>query len=573
MLYIIENQKRYDPDIDVNYLMANPYSEASGIYKSLYHLSADLLKTIDKIILFINDERIRKSYSKGFSKYSANANDYKLGQDIATIKEIIYQMPSSDELLNLEKRTTIEHLINNILIENISKSTQYAESIKIDIYEEALFYLPFCKETSYDLIHAIPPTQLKLFTNSGFIKCKNKKQFIFIDTNSFNETSKILDNVKQKCTSHHRNPYSFQNYKHPEMLENFTNGFFDTISQLSGAYKKRIHLYGADEYIAKRAIDRILLSSEHINFTLPKDLRNIQHINKSIVVYNLHSLQNSKDIHVLYQEVKKIDETFYVVLQALSCTKIEYFGYYEPVEVPSHEEIRTKITSLFLSLLIERRIYTDSFGWLLGLVEQNLLSKLIPEVESLEILFKAISEFEDLQIDDLIGNAAFWVYFNTSINRINNRLVTDISAKRKDTLTFSNEGDFWDISGLNDTIRLLYYTHKGVKYLVTIIKYSILYKKSADASTIRRITAKYMGDSNFLTKRNKTKEPLINLLEKDRKTISSAIGEIKRKPKLNKLKEFIEEYIKYENKSYYFDHKNQIDINIIDPLLKEEYFH
>jgi hypothetical protein len=561
MIFIYESQNNFIEHENPIFKNVSAYLEASLIYNCLYHLEEEILNKFDQII-FVTNEQVNESLLlSGFNKYSANVDDYK--DEVELVTEIFDRFPNADELLNTGKRKKLEQLIHDIqlkIIEDQKKENILAKEL-LSKNEDFLIFLPFSKSFSIELIGKLSDDNCYLFADSRSAKLRVDKGYHFISRKSYLAVKQKVSDLKSKYDKKNINPLGNRHFRPTELLENFDNGFFNKVVDLQREYQKRLHFYGQDSFIAKKAIERVLNSVDKYYYYLPQDLNKIDDESQSMVICNFDSVDDPKSYKKLFDKVKNINDSFYIVLQALRKVNYPYFSSYQEVQVPEQAVIRKRISGLFLSLVIEKRLYDDKYWKLFPLVEFNLLENLIPKTESFEYINKAFDSFGILNFNDLIENSLFWCLFQDRITEIINDSKNTKSLVPKKKITFERLGDNWQISGLGKPI-IKEYSSIGIKYLIVIMKSKI----SLEPIDVRNSTFKYCKDIESYTERQKNSKQkqisIFELNESDRKTIGSAISGLKKDEKLQK---FIEEHFSFSGKGNIFDSKNKIEIKIIDP--------
>jgi hypothetical protein len=553
MIFIIEQQI---PVIqDKKYRKISPYREACLIYKSLTLLSHEKLISITKIHFLVTESIDEPVYKYCFSKYSADVTSYKSDKEI--ICEIIHEFPDIDEIEKNIKSNHIVDLINKLDIFPILAEKKQKEYVSINNNSVApfLFYLPYCRPLSFYLLKEFTKANVELYSDKKTLKGRSSKEHIFIDINKYFVIKDNLEKIKPQIIKNEKELNSFQS---KELLEYFGDEVFKRIIGYSSSRNKKIHIYGKDKFIIKKVIERMLLHLDWCYYDLPEELKNIEKKEKSVVAYNFDQLGNNEEYKYLYDKLKEFDEIYYVIVQAIRNVNSKYFSYFEEIEMPSSKDFEKSLSSIFLVLLLEKGIYIDNKR-ILGNFNNNLLRNMIPDVESLETLFKAINEFDDIRYNDLKNNAGFWYYLSYLVESISAK--TKAPQKIKQLIRFERSGQSWEIHGLAHNISI---DRKGILYLCVIILNSLANRQPLDSSGVRMFANRYMGKE---IKKNGSKESDFDNLESDRKTISSAISDLKNENTI--LKEFIEEYFTFSSTANTFNHKDKIEVIVKVPELRK----
>ncbi|MDR3668784.1 MAG: hypothetical protein P4L35_18250 [Ignavibacteriaceae bacterium] len=403
---------------------------------------------------------------------------------------------------------------------------------------------------------------VKLFSDKISLKGISPKGYIFIDHRKYFQIKKKLENIKPQVIKQEREESSFLN---EEILNYFSKEIIDWIFEFRRRKIRKIHIYGKDIFVIKRVIAKMLINLKHRYYYLPGALKEIANKEESIAVFHFDQLEKTDDYKYLYDKLEELEESHYRIVQAIRYVKPQYFYYYKDMEMPDNRAYEKSLTAIFLGLLIENGTYNDNKR-ILGSFNNNLLKELIPKAESLETLCKAISELSEIKYADLKDNAGFWYYLSYLVNSISAK--TDEQKKLLPQIIFERGDKSWNIH-FND--KHISADKIGVLYLCVIILNSQENRKPLDSSGVRIFADRYLGKKTKI-KENKgsAKNNILSehdSLESDRKTISSAISDLKKEEAL--LKEFIEEYFTFSATGNIFNHKDKIEVFINVPELKE----
>ena len=317
MILVVENQILHTITDNKKYGLVNPFLNACEIYKCLYNLPKNTLKNINKILYILPDNYSQKIYQTGFKKYFADVSDYRKERDLVTL--LIDRYPVVEELLDTNKRKVIEYLIRNsefIVTRNKVEWSKLLEK-RLGKDEVFCFYLPFCHNLSFEIISKLKEESCHILSYSKYYKLKFVDEIVLVDKKELLTIKKSLGDVEKKYKEYSRDPIAIRHFQPSGFLESFNDGFFEKIvAIIVDGKNKRWHFYGNDEFIARRAIKRILQNIESFPFEMPQDLPKIYNPKLSVIVYHFDRLLVHEKFKELYQKVKCIDYNLYVILQA-----------------------------------------------------------------------------------------------------------------------------------------------------------------------------------------------------------------------------------------------------------------
>ena len=569
MIFIYENQFSVTALTNTRDLKAFIYKEACTIYKSLYHLSDEVLKDVKKIFFLIEGNGFdEKSAMNNLKHFSADIEDYPAEIDL--MNEIWNWFPINNELIDRDKRKTIETLIRELSISffEIGKKTKKKFESQVMDTATYLFICSLIKNNSLSLLKTLEDDQVLIQGDNRIAKLRAGNNHYSISRKKFLQLTEVLNNViEQNKKLQPEKQWKIRDYKPGDPLNYFSNSFMDKIVFLRTELKKSIQFYGQDTLLTNRAIEMLLRGEDRIYYSMPNELRTMQAEKKSTIIWNFDSINDPNAYHELHERVKGIENIFYVILQAIRNVNSKYFSYYENIEVPNTKEIRKHITGIFLSLLIDRNQYRDDYWKLYLLVEKNLLEKVIPQIDNLEILYKCIQDFSELNMDDLLTNIDFWYSLEERVNSEIEALKQAEKTQLQQNILFNRVDDLWFIEGLGKISPLMDGKNIGLLYLLIIIES----KRNISSTEIMDISVKYRNTDAVRKERastKKSKDPE-NLLESDRKTISGAFTRLKKYKNLHK---FIKDHISPSKGYYFFDHRGQYDVKIDPPDLIKKHF-
>ena len=551
MIFIVEQQKQFLKTKDKDYWCAFPYQEANRIYKCLYLLSEDNLKHISEIHFLIDDSTNIQFYKKCFNKYVADIKEYK--DDKKILHELLHDFPDLDEIENDWKKCYVQKLINDIQILSCNSKREIKEYIEDEKKNKAtlLFYLPYCKITSSNIIEEFEKTQIKLFSDLFSLHGTSRSEIIFIEPMKYLELRAKLLSLQPVIEKQEK---ELNNFLNKEYLEYFDKDLLNKVLELR-AKKAKVFLHGEDRFITNIIIDKILFNSEYYRYYLPGDLSYIENKQKSMVVYNFESLESNEDYKRIYDRLKDSIE-FKIVFQALRKINLKYFDHFESLSIPDIEKWQQHITNIFLSILLENKIYVGSKRQL-GSFAGNVLKQLFPSFNSLELLNNAMCNLRSVDYLDIKSNVGLWCYLDHLLTQQISNKPEKVDFKQK--VIFENTGKFWEINGLGKRLTC---DKIGVLYLCILILNTKNERPPIDSLSIREMSNKYYGREIIV---DKTKDQY-SKMETARKTISSAMTELR---KIKQLEPFINQHFSFSITNNYFDDRNKIEIEVVDPNLKQ----
>lgn len=568
MIFLVENQIPFEKSKNSQYRHRLAYSEASAIYSSLYGLKFEVLKLIEEIAFLVEGSGDLDDYKSGFGTYSADLRDYH--NENALIIEIMNCFPASDELLDKNKRNFIENLIRNIdviSLENAKRKSKILDEF-IKSNEHLLFCIPFIKESSNHIIINKPNKYCSLFTNGRTAKLINEDQIYFISSEKYKYFQSNLEKLQLEFNNKTEDISVAFNYRNKDILELFDNGFSKKFLHILKEGRKRIMITGEEVYFSKKAIEKLLAGRDRYYFYMPRDLVRLEEVNQSLAVFNIDDIADPTGYNKLYKTVNTLSSSNYVLLQAVKKVISQYFEFYDDLHTPGKEELCEKIIEIFIYLLLERNSYEDNHIRLFTLIGSTQFKELIPAFGNVDILSKSVSEFHSISFKDLTSNISFWVCLDNIVENLLYDRGENDSTEPKPKVLFAHLGQNWVITGYDRPMTFDYASHKGLLYLAVILKSGT----ELTASQVKEIAYRSISEKKYNEKLRSdklAKKNVFDIVETDRKTISSAINQIKTN---KQLKTFIEKYVKFGARVNSFASKNEITVEVDDPNILDSYF-
>jgi hypothetical protein len=181
-----------------------------------------------------------------------------------------------------------------------------------------------------------------------------------------------------------------------------------------------------------------------------------------------------------------------------------------------------------------------------------------PKLDHIE---QVISSIEKLTPEDLFHNVDLWYFINAELERLEKNLKTEINNIKKNEIRFEFNGNDWEISGLTKKTTIVRDLN-GIKHIVLIILYHQYFNKEIDVTKLRYLTMKIKNPS--------LKEETTSAnFEADRPLISEALEIAKRNPSIS---DFCKNYIHYSKYNYSVKQSNEIECEVLHPILKPNFF-
>ena len=185
MKFLVEYQIPFEKTKSQLYKHRLPYLEASAIYLSLYDLKYDVLALLDEIIFIASENEIQDTYPSGFKRYSADVRNYQ--DEKALISEIFNRFPEPDKIQDIQKRDKIETLIKKSTVFSFASDKQQTKLIKdiVEAEDDYLFYLPFVKTFSNELIMSLAARKCKLFSSGKAARFIQESKTFFVESTKY----------------------------------------------------------------------------------------------------------------------------------------------------------------------------------------------------------------------------------------------------------------------------------------------------------------------------------------------------------------------------------------------------
>jgi len=471
MIFICDNQFPLSIPSTSRDVKASTYKEAGALYKSLYYLADDILENVEEINILIEGSEVdEKSILKVLKQYSANIEDYPQEKDIMV--EIWDKFPDEKELRDTLRRTKIERFIQGATVTLLAggKKTKKEVNALIQDSKSFLFISSHTNKNCLVLLESLSDNQVTILIERRKSKNEIGDDCYPITKQKYLQLEKELVNAQEQYDRLQSEPWRSRDYTPDDPLRYFENGFYRKLDPRTKSSNTKVHFYGQDEFLADRAIKMILMGAESPKyFSMPAQLEVIETEGKPTVILNFDKINDPNSYYKLHERVKSIEDVVYVVLQAIRNVNSKYFSYYETIEIPNQNEIRKHITGIFISFLADHKLYRDDYWKLAILDKYNLLQKVIPHVENLEMLYKCLKDFSELTFKDLLYNVDFWFVFEERVKAEIKSKLEQPEIEQKRSVSFVCNGDNWEVYGLGNPIQFEYSKSLGIKYIAIIV--------------------------------------------------------------------------------------------------------
>jgi len=570
MILITEQQELYSEELLKHHSNLFSILEGHLLFKLLFKFPTNLINELTGIYILTSFKFNRRDLDIAFSKYSAKPEYYN---DTTYLNKIIEKFPESETVIDESKSKNITDLIRRTKIKFVTEKEYIKDfgNFLAASDEQILIFTPFIKDEINNLLPKLKSKKIIFISDYQIDRTSSNKRVKIIDTNRYLKIKKNLKQMNEKIQVSPLNLIQARNFRVPDFLENFKGGLIEKLNSIIEENKTRLHFFGEERYVAIRTINYLLRSNLPLYYDLTRGVPQVVTPTSSVVLNNFHSLKDPIKQKDLYLRVKKISESLYIILNGLKKNYVEYFNHYEEIPLPERKDFREYISSIFISLLLEKRKYNGQNYKLFILIDQNLLDIVMPDSIDLETLDLITKNMITVTENELLHSADFWYAIEEDILSMNDKRSSEskeIFIPRQ--IKFERQIEFWAIYGFDNDIRLKYSEYLGVKYICLIIEYWKKYKKGLDVYELRNKVLEYTDHLNILSERKQeykqNHSASIDIYEKDRKAIRERIKALEKIPA---LKSFIQNHIKYANYSYSYDDLGKINCEIIDPDLPE----
>ncbi|MCF8356266.1 MAG: hypothetical protein K9H48_17585 [Melioribacteraceae bacterium] len=540
---------------------AIPLKEACNIYQFLYKIPLEYLKDIQELYFINNNDNFEiNNYLPIFRDFTADLFRFEKEE---FIKDIIDETPPPELRNNRERISLCENIINStkeIVFKTLDDLPDY-------ISDRLLIFIPNLSVKNKNQIISVKSRDLHLFTNYGLSK---NEEIIELDIVNYIEIEGKLNSIKEETNLNNYDYVNLRNFRPPTFLENFGNSFYDDVLSIASENEKKVYLEGDNLYLAKRGIDHFTSSEITMLFDLRRGINQIDFSSRSIALLNIDSIKRNEEFKSIYKKIYERDENYYTVLEGLKVSFMDYFNNFRMVQLPDDQKIREIVTSIFISLLIEKHVYKERHEKLYPIVQKNLLNNLFTEEIDLSTLDATITKMGNISYYDITQSAEFWnIFLQTYSELLNGK--SKPPPKIKNEITFVHQENDWIITTSDHYFHVSYLRNNPVKYLVVIIRYNQIYKKPIDIDVLREKVIEYDKKPNWNRKiADFRKEKYINF-EQIYKTCNKQLCELKKPHYKERIfAEIYTKYVRYSKASYSLNLPPEITIEIQDENLPQD---
>ncbi|MBZ0181764.1 MAG: hypothetical protein K8F60_04855 [Melioribacteraceae bacterium] len=523
----------------------------------LLEINEETFNEIDKIIL-INKTAIKgKDIEKIFRNFTLFLELFHKNNP-AIANQLYSIFPDEDRINeNKNKANKIDELIRGTSVLKINEVFKK---------EEFIAYYNHASEI-------IEKKELKLSNiiyNGNDSKIKIAEEYEEISPEKYYEINNKVNNIpgepEDKIKAH---GYT----EHPKFVNHFDSSFLKKLERVISGKDKQVFICGEDNFIALKSKDYVFSNvNDADTYDLRRGLPFIDVNKTNNVAFNyIHQLSSNN-----YNELgKKILPLTY------SNKKILFLGEEldldpligiatDNIPIPNSEEVAAVITKLFIAMLIEERKFENLERHKLKLsiiyeaINRNSFRVFFDELKTLNELYEAIKQIDEITTEDLISNVFFWIKFLDLLEAQQNKNKVKVQEP-KNTLSMIFENGEW-VMIFNDD-ELIRSSKAFMIYLDVIIQHQMRFNESIDVIRLRKGAIKYQKKILKL-------KPKGNIDELDeescRKTVGKALKDFQ--DDYEERIKFIEEFIKYNKYEYTFYTRNIKLQEIISPI-DDNFFH
>lgn len=564
MVFIIDIPSDYTKngasESDLRYFLVN----AHEIYNFLYVLGRSItepegsrFRKIRKLVILNADKNLNsKEFTKVLADYSPDPRAYG---ELLEEKDII-KFPAADKLTDKFIKSRIKDVFQNaeVLNQNGSSKDKLTEQL-CENNSEFLFYLPICNEPSKELIRSLNTNkqELYLYSDSESMKCRSFTGLKEIKATRYLEVESKLTEARNLLSQMEPDLFEVRNQTPPGLFEALGESFGATIKRIKEKEIKHIVIQGQDQFLTHQIANALISSETPLFFDLSRGLPYFdKDISSSVVLLNLHKLQDNPNKKKLFDLIKAVDKAGdFVILQCNDSSWEKYFFGYEKILLHLESELQARATSLFTSLLMYNNLFNGFLYKLFLIAKTDCLNGVIPKVKSITSLNNIIKNLLPVSDADLLENIAFWcgIEMEAEASVLNDEAnVPEEDEVIPETISFSLEGNDWFITMPGCPPSMIpYNSNIGLKYIIVILQnHNYGQDKEIHIEPLREIVIKYAEGFN----RIKNKQAMQDI-EDIRKNIQDAIGSLK--TDYPRIKEFCDNHIEYAKEYYSFRPKGK----------------
>lgn len=282
--------------------------------------------------------------------------------------------------------------------------------------------------------------------------------------------------------------------------------------------------------------------------------------------YGLEAIAYDAESHEKLKKLVDLIKDYFFILQSFSNNPNSHYDHYfynfYDLDLPNKEEIKNNITSIFISLLINKnKLLTDSFQSVL-LARINAFFGFLHDYCDLESIYKLVLKMDSIEPTDLLNNIPFWCYIQRYINELKENSTIGNQLKTRIKLEINYIDSAWTIYIGGDSISV--YDSNKNKNLALIFFCLIIKSKIVDSSIIDAVTLYNEGNNiaGFFDRKKSIDD--YEATNQCSNTIRNRFKDVNERT----LNEFIDKYIDFHHGYYYFDKSDEFEITINHPQIK-----
>ena len=556
MIFIYEPQHLIPHNCLEDYKTCYAMKDATYQFEFLIQLDKDIIEEIDKIYFVHPKDLTVKIYENTFSNYYPEINKYNDKEIIKKIFELTL-LPRQVDKNDDEKYRKIISLIHSQKM--VEESSNSLSEICAKENGKILIYLPYKKEKTEMILTNAKDHNIRLYTNTINMKVRTGAKVVQVDPKLYKKISNNLNKIRTQVQID--NPVAAYYYRPKSLLDVFENSLLKQINLIKRDENKRLNITGEERLLAISCISHILSSYTPNYYYLAEGIPSVVYKDAPAVFLNFDSVKDSEDEKKLYKLTKKIGFDQHIILQSFHDKYSEYFNNYEKINLPNRDDLSRFLSELFFALLDAKTKITDDYHKLYSLLSYNIFVDILNKTPKLDHIEQVISSIEKLTPEDLFHNVDLWYFINAELDRLEKNLKTNMDYKVKKRVRFEFNGNDWEISGLTKKT-IIVRDLNGIKHIVLIILYHQYFNKEIDVTKLRYLTSKIENPS--LEEKTDSVD-----LEADRNSVSEALIVAKRDLSIS---DFCKNYIKYGKYNYSVKHSNEIECEVIHPILEPSFF-
>ncbi|MAT59896.1 MAG: hypothetical protein CMF23_18130 [Ignavibacteriae bacterium] len=539
MNFIVEFSEN-DKTIKDEYLELRITKTALDLANLLLELEDETFNEIEKII-FVNNSKMKNEKIETILRKFTLRFELFYTHNQQKAKQLVYLFPESDKVNEkYSKANKIDRLIKESFTQSINEVFKK---------EEFIGFYDYAK----DIIDDKKLKMSKIVYKGKDSKIKTINQYEVIEAKRYYE---IRDKIN-KLPKEPKDPMEAYEYTHKPFFNHLEKGYVGKLESLIIGKDSRAFIYGEDNFIAVKSKDYIFNGKDEY-YDLRRGIPFLEKSNNNIALNFIHQLSPNK-----FNDLRKR------LIPLLDGSKILFLGeeldldnslgiYCNSIPIPNSSKIQEVITKLFIALLREERILSGKMSFIYEVINSNSFKIFFEETETLNEIYEAIKQIDEITTEDLLTNQFFWIKFLELLESQQNKHRVKAEAP-KNTLSMIFENGEW-VMIFNDD-ELIRSNKTFMIYLDIIIQHQIRFNSSIDVVKLRKGAIKYQKK---ILKLN----PKGNIDELDeescRKTVGKALKDFQ--DDFEERIKFIEEFIKYNKYEYTFYTRNIKLQEIISPI-------